>query len=167
MQDNPLLSYTSTLFDLSSFVEEFGEVCLPGGTKSLPEGKHRLSKRDCEVLLKWLNRDCGVVVWDGSVSLELLAFNWGAAFCACGRELHVAKGIPLITLQMVKILEDGELASEHEISEADRGTLAILQTLKKVDAQIADIEQQINTSVSPLLGSLEPLLANKCPWQRG
>lgn len=42
-------------------------------------------------------------------------------------------------------MDEGEPAAGHEITEADKGTLAILQTLKKVDAQVSAIEQQINT----------------------
>lgn len=72
MRENPLLSYSTSLYDLASFVETFGEICLPGGTqctdKTAEGRRHRLSKRDCELLLRWLSRDCGVIVWDGAVS---------------------------------------------------------------------------------------------------
>lgn len=38
----------------------------------MKEGKNggRLSKRDMEVLLRWLGRDCGVVVTSGDVRLD-------------------------------------------------------------------------------------------------
>lgn len=66
---NPILSYTSSLYDLDSFLAEYGEACFPMGptTKRLPKGRHELSKRDAEVLIKWLSRDCQLVVTDGSV----------------------------------------------------------------------------------------------------
>ncbi|WWD21781.1 hypothetical protein CI109_106268 [Kwoniella shandongensis] len=69
MSTNPILSYTTSLFDLESFREEFGEACFPSSpsAKKLPAGKHRLSKKDVEVLIKWLERDCGLVVTDGKV----------------------------------------------------------------------------------------------------
>ncbi|KAK6903398.1 hypothetical protein I203_106901 [Kwoniella mangroviensis CBS 8507] len=66
---NPILSYTDALFDLDSFREEYGQICFPASpsSKKLPEGTHKLSIRDIEVLVKWLHRDCGVIVTDGSV----------------------------------------------------------------------------------------------------
>ncbi|WVQ84609.1 hypothetical protein IAT38_006764 [Cryptococcus sp. DSM 104549] len=69
MLDHPLLSYTSSLFDIDSFLSEYAEACIPVGptAKKLPKGKHALSRRDVEVLVKWLSRDCGLVVSDGSV----------------------------------------------------------------------------------------------------
>ncbi|KAE8539391.1 hypothetical protein D1P53_004491 [Cryptococcus gattii VGV] len=66
---NPILSYTSSLYDLDSFLAEYGEACFPIGptAKTLPKGRHELSKRDAEVLIKWLSRDCQLVVTDGLV----------------------------------------------------------------------------------------------------
>ena len=68
LQDEPILSYSSTLFSLSTFRERFGEIAMPRG-KKLPISGHRhvLSKRDIEVLIKWLARDQGVCVTDGEV----------------------------------------------------------------------------------------------------
>ena len=48
---------------------------------------------------------------------------------------------------MIKLLEPGQSASDHPITEADRGTLTILQTLQRVEAQMSTIETQINQSV--------------------
>ncbi len=77
----PLLSYTDGLYDLDTFRRAFGVVCLPilpstsSATKLEKPSPHqdgneaRLSKKDVEVLVKWLMRDMGVVVSDGAVSL--------------------------------------------------------------------------------------------------
>ncbi|WWD08285.1 hypothetical protein V865_006396 [Kwoniella europaea PYCC6329] len=69
LSKNPIQSYTDALFVLESFREEYGEVCFPASpsSKKLPEGTHKLSVKDIEVLVKWLHRDCGVVVTDGSI----------------------------------------------------------------------------------------------------
>ena len=67
IEDNPALSYTSSLFTPTSFRDEFGEIIFPDNGL-LPAGKHSLSIRDTEVLLKWLSRDCGAVVMDDKVS---------------------------------------------------------------------------------------------------
>ncbi|GFZ51657.1 hypothetical protein JCM24511_09425 [Saitozyma sp. JCM 24511] len=110
LTSNPLLSYSSSLFSPTTFRETFGEAAFPGGTKGLPSGKHRLGEKDCEVLMKWLGRDVGVLV----------------------RDAHV-----------IKLLEPGENAAEHQITEADRGTLSIILTLDKLEKQIEDIESQL------------------------
>jgi len=34
---------------------------------------------------------------------------------------------------VIKILEEGEIALDHGISEADRGSLIVLETLRKVE----------------------------------
>jgi charged multivesicular body protein 7 len=47
---------------------------------------------------------------------------------------------PVADDQVIKIISGGQLASDHPITEADRGALAVLGTLSRVDAQIADIE---------------------------
>ncbi|WVR04870.1 hypothetical protein IAU60_001882 [Kwoniella sp. DSM 27419] len=69
MDKNPTLSYTDSIFSFESFKEAFAEACFPASSssKKLPAGMHRLSARDIEVLVKWLHRDCGVVVTDGVV----------------------------------------------------------------------------------------------------
>ncbi|KAK8847685.1 hypothetical protein IAR55_005544 [Kwoniella newhampshirensis] len=69
MIKNPMLSYTTSLFDIDSFRETFGAACFPlsASAKKLPDGKHRLSRRDVEVLIKWLSRDCGLIVTDGTI----------------------------------------------------------------------------------------------------
>jgi hypothetical protein len=46
-------------------------------------------------------------------------------------------------MQVIKLLEPGENAAEHEITEADRGTLSIILTLDKLEKQIEDIESQL------------------------
>jgi charged multivesicular body protein 7 len=70
---NPITVYSDSLYSVASFISTFSAICLPGEQgKDLPEGEHRLSKRDCEVLLKWLNRDCGVIVTDGEVRFFLV-----------------------------------------------------------------------------------------------
>ncbi|RSH92455.1 hypothetical protein EHS25_008871 [Saitozyma podzolica] len=101
LTSNPLLSYSSSLFNPTTFRETFGEAAFPGGNKGLPSGTHRLGEKDCEVLMKWLGRD------------------------------------------VIKLLEPGENAAEHEITEADRGTLSIILTLDKLEKQIEDIESQL------------------------
>ncbi|WVQ74242.1 hypothetical protein IAR50_003839 [Cryptococcus sp. DSM 104548] len=69
MLNNPILSYTSSLFDVDSFMEEYGRACFPMSptAKKLPKGDHRLSRRDVELLVKWLSRDCLLTVTDGWV----------------------------------------------------------------------------------------------------
>ncbi|OXG15943.1 charged multivesicular body protein 7 [Cryptococcus neoformans Tu259-1] len=115
MLKNPVLSYTSSLYDLDSFLAEYGEACFPAGptAKELPKGKHELSKRDAEVLVRWLSRDCQLVVTDGSV---------------------------------IKVLDADQVAGSHPISEADRGAVSVLNALRKVEKQVAGIEEQISQS---------------------
>jgi len=66
------------LFSLTSFVEEYATICFPRRQDGKDEDKEidgegrRLSKRDMDVLLKWLMRDCGVVVMSGDVRLSNL-----------------------------------------------------------------------------------------------
>jgi len=56
------------LYSLAAFTEEYAQICFPSrkDVKGLEEEK--LSKRDMEVLIKWLTRDCGVVVTSNDVS---------------------------------------------------------------------------------------------------
>ena len=67
MKDNPATVYSDSLYSLNSFIDEFSTICFPlkDGNGKGKEGK--LSKRDMEVLLRWLNRDCGVIVTSGDV----------------------------------------------------------------------------------------------------
>ena len=74
IEDNPTLSYTSSLFTPASFRDEFGEAIFPD-SGLLPAGKHSLSIRDTEILLKWLSRDCGAVVMDDKVGLGCVTHN--------------------------------------------------------------------------------------------
>ncbi|WWC68242.1 uncharacterized protein I206_102165 [Kwoniella pini CBS 10737] len=69
LSKNPILSYTDALFDMDTFSEGYGEICLPSSSssKKLPAGIHKLSNKDIEVLIKWLNRDCGLIVSDGKI----------------------------------------------------------------------------------------------------
>ena len=78
--ENPVLSYTEALYDFDAFRKAFGRICIPEPPTSTgssvksevlennAEGSARLSRKDAEVLVKWLMRDMGVVVTDGSVS---------------------------------------------------------------------------------------------------
>ena len=64
---------------------------------------------------------------------------------ACGGLLNHWTHTPLTRTraQVIKLLEPGETAADHEITEADRGTLSILLTLDKLEKQIEDIESQL------------------------
>jgi len=44
---------------------------------------------------------------------------------------------------VVKILSEGESAQDHPITEADKGTVTIRDTLNKLDIQVESIEKQI------------------------
>ena len=94
----------------------------------------KLSKRDVEVLVKWLSRDCAVVLSDGQAS-SLIRFAI----------------VRLRSDQVIKLLESGRDTADHPINESDRGTLAIVQTLAQVEAQIANIDAQITRSVPLVL----------------
>jgi charged multivesicular body protein 7 len=87
--------------------------------------EEKLSKRDMEVLIKWLTRDCGVVVTSNDVSSYLPEIEGE------------------LIIQMVKILSEGESAQDHPITEADKGTVTIRDTLNKLDIQVESIEKQI------------------------
>ncbi|WWC59757.1 uncharacterized protein I303_102319 [Kwoniella dejecticola CBS 10117] len=115
LSKNPILSYTDALYDLEAFREQYSEVCFPSisSSKKLPAGTHKLSVRDIEVLVKWLHRDCGVIVTDGLV---------------------------------VKVLDADQIASDHPISEADRGVISVINAQRKVEKQIIGIEEQITQS---------------------
>jgi charged multivesicular body protein 7 len=72
MRENPATVYSDSLYSLSGFIDEFSTICFPlkEGNRKGKEGK--LSKRDMEILLKWLTRDCGVVVTSREVRLYLI-----------------------------------------------------------------------------------------------
>lgn len=59
LDNNPLVNYTDSLFSRASFLKEFGDITSP---------QANLSKRDTDVLLRWLARDVGSVVVEGDVS---------------------------------------------------------------------------------------------------
>jgi charged multivesicular body protein 7 len=73
MRENPATVYSDSLYSLSGFIDEFSTICFP-----LKDGKDqktgKLSKRDMEVLLRWLNRDCGVIITSGEVRLSTSLF---------------------------------------------------------------------------------------------
>lgn len=89
-----------------------------------------LSLRDVELLVKWLMRDEGVVVSDGTVSASS-HLRW--------KKLEERT----LICQVVKVLDPGEVASEHTITEVDRGVISVLNALKKVEGQIERVEGQI------------------------
>jgi len=65
MRENPATVYSDSLYSLSGFIDGFSTICFP-----LRDGKDKggkLSKKDMEVLSRWLNRDCGVIVTSGDV----------------------------------------------------------------------------------------------------
>ncbi|ORX35871.1 Snf7-domain-containing protein [Kockovaella imperatae] len=103
IEDNPPISYSASLFTPSSFRDEFGEIIFPD-SDTLPAGRHTLSIRDTQVLLRWLSRDCGVVVMEG---------------------------------ETIRISSDS-------ITEADKGTLTIVTTLKRIDEQVDKLQVEID-----------------------
>jgi charged multivesicular body protein 7 len=71
MADNPPINYSDTLYSLATFRETFGSLAIPArttGEMALPPGEHKLSEKDVGVLVKWLQRDRGVICTDGAVS---------------------------------------------------------------------------------------------------
>jgi hypothetical protein len=44
---------------------------------------------------------------------------------------------------VVKVLSEGESTHEHPITDADKGTVTIRDTLNKLDQQVVSIEKQI------------------------
>jgi hypothetical protein len=75
MRENPATVYSDSLYSLNGFIDEFSTICFP-----MKDGKDqktgKLSKRDMETLLKWLTRDCGVVVTSGDVrSISVFIFT--------------------------------------------------------------------------------------------
>ncbi|KAL7419050.1 hypothetical protein Q5752_005886 [Cryptotrichosporon argae] len=113
---NPPLDYTSSLFSPTSFQTLVGALDLlspvreAGRKPDVPAtASPVLSSRDVEVLLRWLARDAGVIVYDGEV---------------------------------VKLLQPDQRAADHAITDADRGTVAVLATLRRVEAQIDALEAE-------------------------
>ena len=51
---------------------------------------------------------------------------------------------------MIKVLAEGEKAIDHPITEADKGTVTIRDTLNKLDQQVEAIEKQIERYVTIL-----------------
>ena len=49
---------------------------------------------------------------------------------------------------MIKVLGEGEKAADHPITEADKGTVTIRDTLAKLDQQVEAIENQIERYVT-------------------
>lgn len=58
-QSRPRLSFVDMLHNRESFRAEFGKIAVPG---------HTLSERDVDVLVKYLQRDKGVLVTEKEVS---------------------------------------------------------------------------------------------------
>jgi hypothetical protein len=69
--------------------------------------------------------------------------NQRAGCAALRRKAEPSKADVAGLVQVIKLLEPGEQPAQHEITEADRGTLSILLTLRKLDKQIEDIEGRI------------------------
>ncbi|EIW70984.1 hypothetical protein TREMEDRAFT_67523 [Tremella mesenterica DSM 1558] len=110
IRSHPPTTYTESLHSTKSFIVTFSVICIPKTWKKIPDGEaeDKLSDQDMKVLLKWLERDCGVLVTDGEV---------------------------------IKILSESQTG--ESITEADRGTLQVLTTLRKVDEQVEKLEEEI------------------------
>jgi charged multivesicular body protein 7 len=68
MENHPILNYTESLQSTTSFFDKYSRIAFPDDKdRKITKGEHRLSKRDCEVLIRWLGRDCGVLVSEGDV----------------------------------------------------------------------------------------------------
>lgn len=115
--------------------------------------RESLSRRDVELLIRWLMRDEGVVVSDGSVSLWLSlsdidcfigSHDLYGGCCTRQRRSGADK-------QVIRILEDGQAVGDHPITEVERGIVSVKNALRKVELQIESVEQQIERYVSRLI----------------
>lgn len=121
MDSNPILHYTDSLYDIDTFRRTFGHVCIPDTSvksTSIPKSKTsqqskvkdsneeeegRLSKRDVTVLLKWLMRDMGVVVTDGTVRRLFARASVELAADSVNRLLRCLSQIkPLLTTPLLR-----------------------------------------------------------------
>jgi charged multivesicular body protein 7 len=69
IRSNPPTVYSESLYSLATFTDDYASLCFPRRSDGKGKGEEeRLSRRDMEILLKWLMRDCGVVVVSGDVS---------------------------------------------------------------------------------------------------
>ena len=50
--------------------------------------------------------------------------------------------------KVIRLLSSDQEAADHPITEADRGTIAILTASQRVDEQVASLEQEIQTWVA-------------------
>jgi hypothetical protein len=57
---------------------------------------------------------------------------------------------------VIKALAEGEHASDHPITEADKGTVTIRDTLNKLDQQVEAIEKQIERYVTLISSTYLP-----------
>ncbi|WVO18556.1 hypothetical protein L204_106275 [Cryptococcus depauperatus] len=174
MLKNPVLSYTGSLYDLESFLTEYGQVCFPKGTtkKQLPEGKHQLSKRDVEVLVKWMSRDCGLIVTDGTV-IKILEVGQTVAdhpiTDADRGSVSVSKALLKIKLQIEdierQITESQQKAKKYLTSNQKSVALSYLRSKKQLEEllskRVASSEQlrAVISSIDQAKGDAEIMAA--------
>lgn len=74
-RSNPPTSYSETLYSLVSFSERFATAAFPRRKDGRRLQEEKLSKKDMELLIRWLSRDCGVIVAEGDVSVVVLCLH--------------------------------------------------------------------------------------------
>ncbi|KAJ9098944.1 hypothetical protein QFC19_006168 [Naganishia cerealis] len=112
---NPPVTHSSTLLSPELLLQRYKDHLLPSKL-SLNKGKGvELSKRDAQLLLKYLKRDKKVLVSD---SLE----------------------------EVYKIVLDEAEYSSATLTDADKGTVAILSTLDKLDRQVEAVSKEISSA---------------------
>ncbi|TYJ53251.1 hypothetical protein B9479_006118 [Cryptococcus floricola] len=174
MLKNPILSYTSSLFDADSFLEEYGRACFPMGptAKKLPKGDHRLSRRDVEVLVKWLSRDCLLTVTDGSV-IKVLDSDQVAADHPISEAdrgaVSVMNALRKVELQIIsieqQIIESQQKAKKHLASGQKNIALSYLRSKKQLEdllsKRVASSEQlrSVIRSIDQAKGDVEIMSA--------
>ena len=106
-----------------------------------------LSERDCKILLRYLERDKKVLVADekGEVRHDVYELSRGRRHWILISSVTFSL-LPLV--QVYKIVPLGTDANEVQVTEADRGTVAIMATLDKLDKQIEGIHQELIRYVS-------------------
>ncbi|WRT64481.1 uncharacterized protein IL334_001413 [Kwoniella shivajii] len=171
---NPILTYTDALYDLDSFREEYAKFCFPASSssKKLPAGVHVLSLRDIEVLVRWLHRDTGVVVTDGTV-IKVLDTN---QIPSDHPVTEADRGVISIIIAQRKvekqisglekqILESHEKAKKHLANNQKNTALSYLRSKKQLEdllaKRVASSEQlgSVIRSIDQAKGDVEIMAA--------
>ncbi|KAJ9107977.1 hypothetical protein QFC20_003662 [Naganishia adeliensis] len=115
LQANPPVTHSATLLTPHLLIQRYQDILLPSRLKRNKARGVDLSSRDALILLKYLQRDKGVLV-------------------------SAAVG------EVYKISMEEGTSETTTLTEADKGTVAIMTTLEKLDRQVEEVTREITAA---------------------